>query len=83
MWTTRLVILVGSTCASAVIVNYITFYLLGKISPISYKVLGYTKMMIYGEGYYIFDKKVSTGVSVAGALLTLAGCITYAWLSIS
>lgn len=83
-WTTRSVILVGSTCALAVIVNYVTFYLLGKISPISYQVLGQTKtMMIYGAGYYIFDKKATTGVSVAGTFLTLAGCITYAWSSIT
>ena len=81
-WSTRSLVLVGSTCALAVIVNYVTFYLLGKISPISYQVLGQTKtMMIYSAGYYIFDRKASAGVSVPGTSLAFAGCIMYAWTS--
>ena len=81
-WTTRSIVLVGSTCALAVVVNYVTFYLLGKVSPISYQVLGQTKtVMIYSVGYCIFDRKASAGVSVPGTSLALVGCILYAWTS--
>ena len=75
--------LVGSTCVLAVIVNYVTFYLLGKISPISYQVLGQTKtIMIYSVGYYIFDRKASGGVSVPGTSLAFVGCIIYARITL-
>ena len=67
----------------AVLVNCITFYLLGKVSPVSYQVIGQAKtVVIYGVGYYFFDREVSRSANV-GALVALVGCIGYARMSLT
>ena len=81
-WTSESRVIFISTCIMAVLVNCITFYLLGKISPVSYQVIGQAKtVVIYGVGYYFFDREVSRGANV-GALVALVGCIGYARISL-
>ena len=59
-WTSESRMVFGLTCVMAVLVNCITFYLLGKVSPVSYQVIGQAKtVIIYVVGYYLFDREVS------------------------
>lgn len=81
-WTTQAKVVFALTCGAAVLVNCVTFYLLGKISPVSYQIIGQAKtLIIYAVGYYFFDKEVSRRSSL-GAVTTFLGCIVYARLSL-
>jgi len=81
-WTSQSQTVFGLTCVMAVLVNCITFYLLGKISPVSYQVIGQAKtVIIYGAGYYLFDKEVSQSANV-GAIIAVLGCVAYAGISL-
>ena len=57
------------------------FYLLGKISP-AYQVIGQAKtVIIYGVGYYLFDREGPQRANI-GPLLAVFGCIAYARISL-
>jgi solute carrier family 35 protein E3 len=82
-WTSESRMVFGLTCVMAVLVNCITFYLLGKVSPVSYQVIGQAKtVIIYGVGYYFFDREVSHRANV-GALVALFGCLVYARITLT
>ena len=82
-WTSESRAVFMSTCMMAVLVNCITFYLLGKISPVSYQVIGQAKTaIIYGVGYYLFDREVSRGANI-GPVLAVLGCLAYARISLT
>ena len=77
-WTLRGYVLVASTCAFAVFVNVLTFYLLGKISPVSYQVIGQMKtILVYGAGYYLFDSASGAAVTPTGTFIAIIGSILY------
>lgn len=81
-WTVRGALLVASTCAFAVIVNAVTFYLLGKISAVSYQVIGQMKtVLVYGAGYVLFDKASDTSMSLPGTCMVITGGFVYSWAS--
>ena len=82
VWTLHSKCIFATSCAMAVCVNCVTFYLLGKISPLSYQVIGQVKTVtIYAIGYYFFDKRVSWRSNL-GASLAMLGCVIYARLSL-
>jgi len=82
VWSTSSKVLVGCTCILAVAVNSATFYLLGKVSPVTYQVIGQLKTaIVYGTGYYFYDSKNSNVLSIFGAAVTLTGCVCYAAVS--
>lgn len=77
-WTLRGYVLIASTCALAVSVNAFTFYLLGKISPVSYQVIGQMKtILVYTAGYYLFDSVSDTAVTPIGTSIAIMGGILY------
>ena len=80
VWTSHSKLLFVTSCVMAVLVNCITFYLLGKISPLSYQVIGQVKTVtIYAIGYYFFDRQVSWRSNL-GASVAMLGCVIYARL---
>lgn len=74
---------VCGTCMLAVSVNCFSFYLLGKVSPISYQVIGQVKtILLYSIAYIVFDETSEGQISFFGVSSALIGCIWYAWLSL-
>lgn len=77
-WTRRGYVLVVCTCIFAISVNALTFYLLGKISPVSYQVIGQMKtILVYGAGYYLFDSVSDAAVTPVGTFIAIIGGIAY------
>jgi len=73
---------VVACCAIAVVMNTSTYALLGKVSPVTYQVLGQWKTcLIVGFGYVFFDAKAPPmwlAIRFSGVAIAVVGILAYA-----
>lgn len=69
-------------CLVAVVMNISTYGILGKVTPVTYQVLGQFKTcLIIGFGYLFFDAKVPASwlaVRLCGVAIAVGGILSYA-----
>ncbi|GAQ86452.1 hypothetical protein KFL_002900030 [Klebsormidium nitens] len=70
------------SCAISISVNFSTFLVIGKTSPVTYQVLGHLKTcLVLFLGFMLF-KTPATWRNIGGILVAMAGMIAYSYASI-
>jgi len=65
------------SCALAFLVNLSTFLVIGKTSPLSYQILGHSKLfVVLGSGFVMFGD-IPSRFNLMGAALTGFGILWY------
>uniref|UniRef100_J3L5C1 Sugar phosphate transporter domain-containing protein n=2 Tax=Oryza brachyantha TaxID=4533 RepID=J3L5C1_ORYBR len=78
-YTSKILVFIILSCLISVSVNFSTFLVIGKTSPVTYQVLGHLKTcIILGFGYVLFHDPLNWR-NILGILLALLGMISYSY----
>ncbi|KAF2953056.1 UDP-xylose transporter 3 [Oryza sativa Japonica Group] len=78
-YTSEILVFIVLSCLISVSVNFSTFLVIGKTSPVTYQVVGHLKTcIILGFGYVLFNDPFSWR-NILGILLALLGMILYSF----
>uniref|UniRef100_A0A0E0JQE6 Sugar phosphate transporter domain-containing protein n=1 Tax=Oryza punctata TaxID=4537 RepID=A0A0E0JQE6_ORYPU len=78
-YTNEILVFIILSCLISVSVNFSTFLVIGKTSPVTYQVVGHLKTcIILGFGYVLFNDPFSWR-NIFGILLALLGMILYSY----
>lgn len=78
-YTTQVVIFIVLSCLISVSVNFSTFLVIGKTSPVTYQVLGHLKTcLVLAFGYILLHDPFSWR-NIMGILIALVGMIIYSY----
>lgn len=78
-YTPQVLIFIGISCLISVSVNFSTFLVIGKTSPITYQVLGHLKTcLVLAFGYVLLHDPFSWR-NILGILIALIGMILYSY----
>ncbi|CAD7957533.1 unnamed protein product [Amoebophrya sp. A120] len=71
---------VGCSCFLAYLVNLSTFLVIGKTSPVSYQVLGHSKLFVVMLSAFLMFGDLPSLQNLLGCGMALAGIFWYTWL---
>ncbi|KAK9682690.1 hypothetical protein RND81_10G089500 [Saponaria officinalis] len=78
-YTTQVVFFIILSCAISVSVNFSTFLVIGKTSPVTYQVLGHLKTCLVLAFGYILLRDPFSWRNILGILIALVGMILYSY----
>ncbi|KAL9239880.1 hypothetical protein vseg_014159 [Gypsophila vaccaria] len=78
-YTTQVVIFIILSCMISVSVNFSTFLVIGKTSPVTYQVLGHLKTCLVLAFGYILLRDPFSWRNILGILIALVGMILYSY----
>ena len=82
-WTVSCLHAILFSCACAFMVNLSTFLIIGKTSPITYNVIGHSKLcIIIVTGFIIFHYPILLQ-NILGIMVTLTGVFWYSYLKLT
>ncbi|GBG76879.1 hypothetical protein CBR_g23094 [Chara braunii] len=70
------------TCIISVAVNFSTFMVIGKTSPVTYQVLGHMKTCLVLAAGFVFFSTPVVARNIMGILIAVVGMITYSYVSV-
>ncbi|CAL0327555.1 unnamed protein product [Lupinus luteus] len=78
-YTTLVMIFISLSCLISISVNFSTFLVIGKTSPVTYQVLGHLKTcLVLGFGYSLLQDPFSWR-NIVGILIAMIGMILYSY----
>ncbi|XP_074286446.1 UDP-xylose transporter 3-like [Silene latifolia] len=78
-YTTQVVVVIILSCLISVSVNFSTFLVIGKTSPVTYQVLGHLKTCLVLAFGYILLRDPFSWRNILGILVALVGMILYSY----
>eukprot|EP00850_Spirogloea_muscicola_P001309 SM000005S17106 [mRNA] locus=s5:184491:186874:+ [translate_table: standard] len=81
-YTTLVVFFILLSCLISVSVNFSTFLVIGKTSPVTYQVLGHLKTCLVLAFGYILLKNPFSWRNIAGIFLAMLGMVSYSYVCI-
>ncbi|KAK9682688.1 hypothetical protein RND81_10G089400 [Saponaria officinalis] len=78
-YTTQVVFFIILSCSISVSVNFSTFLVIGKTSPVTYQVLGHLKTCLVLAFGYILLRDPFSWRNILGILIALVGMILYSY----
>ncbi|CAD7956025.1 unnamed protein product [Amoebophrya sp. A25] len=71
---------VGTSCCLAYLVNLSTFLVIGKTSPVSYQVLGHSKLFVIMLSAFLMFGDIPSPQNIGGCVMALLGIFWYTYL---